>query len=353
MSARPILIPLVSLSLLATHAAAQCVASAPNADPAKSPPPMVRGFNISGTGNNVIPDARTWGINVVRLQVFPINRAQRWHKPLWEAWSMVLDTLEAGVKIAKANDIKVVVDLHEAPIDGVQGNTAFWQNPELAKNFCRAWADIARRLLPYRSTIWGYDIYNEPLDRAQLPRAPKEWVPIAEQIIRTIRSIDRETWIVFEAGPGYTFNGLETLKPLSDRRVVYSGHVYDPLDFTSQGTGGTRPTTRYRDRSVLEHALDVPARFQAKHRVPIFVGEFSVVRWAPHDDAIRWLKDAIDIFEKHHWSWAYHIFRDYTGWSLENDDTWWKAGDPDPVRVTTRTDRGTVIKEALARNHAR
>jgi aryl-phospho-beta-D-glucosidase BglC (GH1 family) len=352
MKARALIPLLVALPWLATPLAAQCVDKASDAEPAKEPPPMVRGFNISGIANNTIPDAKAWGINVVRLQIFPINRAARWHKPMWDAWPIVLDTLVEGVKIAAANDIKVVVDLHEAPIEGVEGS-AMWHSPDLAKNFCRAWADIARRLLPYRSTIWGYDLYNEPLDRAQLPRAPKEWAPLAEQIIRTIRSIDRETWIVFESGPGYTFNGLADLKPLSDRRVVYSGHVYDPFAFVNQGTSGTKQVIYYRDKSLLERALEIPIRFQDKHHVPIFVGEFSVVRWAPHDDAVRWLKDAIDIFEQHHWSWAYHIFRDYTAWSLEDDDTWWKPGDPSPARATTMTDRGKVVKEALARNHAR
>lgn len=339
----------------------QCVANAPNAEPAQSQPDVVRGFNVSATRDSIIPDAKKWGINVIRLQIFPINRAQRWHKTVWEAWPIVLDTLEEGVKLAAKNGIKVVVDLHEAPIDGIKDGSALWHHPDLAKSFCRAWADIARRMLPYRSTIWGYDLYNEPLDTKQLPRAPKEWAPLAEQIIHTIRSIDRETWIVFESGPGYTFNGLAQLRPFSDHRMIYSGHVYDPLDFTSQGTGGgagIAGSIRYgggqrRNRVILEHALQTPERFQDQYHVPIFVGEFSVIRWAPREDAVNWLRDAIAIFEEHHWSWAYHTFRDYTGWSLENDETPWKPGDPDPKAVTYLTDRGRVIKEGLAKNHTR
>jgi endoglucanase len=363
---------ITALLLSAAPLGAQCVTSAPNALPVVHWPGMVRGFNLTSTANHNIEDASKWGINLIRLQIFPRNRAQRWHKSLWDAWPMVLDTLEAGVKDAAAHHLYVVVDLHEPPVEGPQeGTPELWHDPDLAKSFCRAWADIARRLLPYRHSIYGYDLYNEPLDRSQQPRAPKEWAPIAQQIIQTIRSIDRETWIVFESGPGYTFNGLTDLKPFSDHRVIYSGHVYDPLDFTSQGTGGAKPpgTVHYRsrlaqpasqrggggssdDRAVLQRVLSVPDRFQGKYHVPIFVGEFAVTRWAPHDEAVGWLRDAINLFEQHHWSWAYHVFREYNGWSLEDDDSPWKPGDPEPKPVNYTTDRAKVVKDGFALNRA-
>jgi aryl-phospho-beta-D-glucosidase BglC (GH1 family) len=354
------------IALSATPLAAQkaepagCATQAPGAVRPTSPPPLVRGFNISGIGQNQIPDAHKWGVNAIRLQIFPRNRAMQWHKSLWEAWPIVLDTLVVAVKQAAANHMKVIVDLHEPPIPDVrEGQPELWNHPDLAQSFCRAWADIARRLLPYRSTIWGYDLYNEPYDRSQLPRAPRQWRSLAVQIISTIRTIDRETWIVYEPGPGGTFGGLEGLQPLPDSRVVYSAHIYDPVDFTAQGAAGHPSAGAVHYGKInsgqqwtvaaIDRAVTPAVRFQARHHVPIFIGEFSVDRWAPHEDAVRWLNDAIDVFERHRWSWAYHIFRDWNGWSLEHDD----SPEPDPKPVSYLTDRGKVIKEGLARNRGR
>ena len=53
--------------------------------------------------------------------------------------------------------------------------------------------------------------------------------------------------------------------------------------------------------------------FQKKYGVKIFVGEFSVIRWAP--GAAQWLSDVIEIFEKHHFSWTYHCYGYWNGWN--------------------------------------
>jgi endoglucanase len=354
--------------ILATLLAMQVAGCAPDGPPAEKPngePEIVRGFNISVPGGNTLPDARTWGINVVRLQIFPQYRAKQWHMALWDAWPRVLDTVETALKVARENHIKVIVDLHEAPVEGLRTDRAeFWNSPDLAKNFCRAWTDLVTRLAPYREDIWGYDLYNEPLDWSQMPNAPRQWRGIAEQIIRTIRRLDRTTWVIYEPGPGSQFYSISKLEPLSDRRVVYSGHFYYPDQFTAQGTGAKPPFTpnvHYPgfanaanwNKAVLEKAAEPLVKFQEQHHVPIYIGEFSVIRWAPHDDAIHWLNDVLSIFEAHKWSWTYQTFRDWNGWSLENDEKPPTAEQPDPPKVNYLTDRGKVIKEALAKNHTR
>ena len=83
----------------------------------------------------------------------------------------------------------------------------------------------------------------------------------------------------------------------------------------------------------------------------MYLGEFSVVRWAPHNSAVRYLGDVVDFCEKNGWSWSYHAFREFHGWSLEHSDTLdWIQGMPDPPRPFALTDRARLILEALTRN---
>lgn len=340
-------------------------------------PPVVRGFQVS----EIMPeesesktfqnysDARAWGANVIRLQMRPMEYARGVKKDFWSAWPLFLDSLEKDVRLAQKAGLKVVPVFMEGPGIGAFGATDFWQDPGLTVGYQRMWRDVAERLLPYHDVIWGYDMVNEPLDRHQLPNPPREWRPLAISIMQAIRSVDQRTWLIYEVGPGTYFSGFQNLTPLPDPRVIYSAHFYYPLDFTHQGIVTLKGTplaeaiksvnfhypgvgeSGYYDKSKLESLLEPADAFQRKWHVPIYVGEFSVVRWAPKADAVRWLQDVVDIMEERGWSWTYHAFRESNLWSLEHDESYWVEGMPGhPMLAPTDTDRAKVIKRALSRN---
>ena len=89
--------------------------------------------------------------------------------------------------------------------------------------------------------------------------------------------------------------------------------------------------------------------FQKKYHVPIFVGEFSVISWAPVQSAVAYLKDLTDVFQKYGWSWTYHAFREYQGWSLEYEDGYMPFKGKFK-KAKTETARAKVIKAGLAKN---
>jgi aryl-phospho-beta-D-glucosidase BglC (GH1 family) len=317
-----------------------------------SPPPVVRGF-VSGTiDSTTFRDMRAWGATVVRLQV----------RPTEQGW---LDQVEAEVRAAGAAGLRVVVDMHSAPVAGVAGDgPGLWDGHDLEPSLIRAWTDVARRLKPYGPTVWGYDVLNEPLDRSQLPDAPRQWRPLAIKVIAAIRAIDPTVWVIYEPGPGSLPTGFEGLTPLPDQRVIYSLHLYEPDKFTKQGfdaaeAGDRRGATavhypgwiglHHWDRARLEAVVAPAVAFQRRWHVPIYVGEFSVVRWAPEPDAARWLEDAISVFESHGWSWTYHAFREHNAWSLEDDDRLWVRGDSEPRSAATLSERARVVKAGLQR----
>jgi endoglucanase len=315
-------------------------------------PPVVRGF-VSGTiDSTTFRDMRAWGATVVRLQVRPVG-------PRW------VDDVETNVRAAGAAGLKVIVDMHSAPVPGVNGeSSALWDGAALEPSLIRAWTEMARRLKPYDSVVWGYDLLNEPLDRRQLPRAPRQWRPLAVKVIAAIRAVDPGVWIIYEPGPGSLANGFDGLTPLPDSRVIYSLHIYEPDEFTKQGfdaaEAGNRDgrtvvhypgRIRFRawNRARLEEVVEPAVAFQQRWHVPIYVGEFSVVRWAPEPDAARWLRDVIAICEAHGWSWTYHAFREHNAWSLEDDDRFWVRGDSEPRPAAVLGARAAVVRSALQR----
>ena len=334
-------------------------------------PLIVRGFQMPETfSQKDCDDARAWGANVIRMQMFPARYATKWNKDFWDAWPSFLDQVEKQIKYAKQAGLKVALELHQPPFQGVANfeQADFWKRKDLEGTFCQVWSEIAKRLLPYKDVIWGYDLLNEPLDRSQLPGVTLQWQPLAIKIIQAIRKVDPDTWIIFEPGPGSLFSGFKGLSPLPDLHIIYSAHFYNPQDFTHQGVFNTAGTDLEHameqinidypsvingvpwDKQRLEGVLRDADLFQARWKVPVYVGEFSVIRWAPKDAGVRWLQDVVDLFESRGWSWTYHAFREWHGWSLEHDEKFWMEGMTYPQAVTYETERAKVIRPVLLKN---
>src|SRR5690606_10548264 len=112
--------------------------------------------------------------------------------------------------------------------------------------------------------------------------------------------------IIFEPGPLGGWANLDVYEPLDVPGVVYSVHLYEPMQFTHQGVvdglpvGPTYPgeiNGKQWDQEALRRAIDPVRQFQLDYGVPIFIGEFGAARWAPGDSTERYLSDCIDIFE--------------------------------------------------------
>lgn len=318
-----------------------------------------------------------WGANVARLSIWPplqwkkIAQDDFWNKGL----PVILDFLEENAIQARKAGVKLVIDCHfPPPVDGKlidHGTNRFWSNPKTTAAMCRLWKAIAERLLPYKDSIFGYDLFNEPLDWGQLPYEPREWRDMAIAIIKTIRGVDKDTWIIYEPGPGGLLRGFEKLTPLPDKRVIYSPHFYFPHEFCAQGVTAIEGTDLPKimaatnihypgvvkgslwNKSKLESVLAPIDEFQKKWNVPIYIGEFSVIRWAPKADAVQWLTDIIDLFEERGWSWSYHAFRENSCWSLEHDEKYRVKGAPAPKMTDYETERAKLILKYFKRNNSK
>ncbi len=102
---------------------------------------------------------------------------------------------------------------------------------------------------------------------------------------------------------------------------------------------------RHWDKTAIRQALEPARRFEQDYHVPIYIGEFSAIRWAPGSSARDWLRDVIDVMEEYHWDWAYHAYREWDGWSFEHG-----SDRNDHRRSPSLTDRGTLLKSYFARN---
>ena len=357
-------------------------------------PPTIRGFMVE-TAHRLheatIKDMSTWGANAMRLQLHPATYAQKVaKKSLKASLPAYLNIVDQKLRIAKNLNLKVVLDLHEPPIY-VNGKVptlddhnkkGFWaSHPEMKDSLIWFWTEMATHFKKdeFKDVIWGYDLFNEPSTGGR--HAVQEWLNMVPDIIAAIRKVDTNVWVVFQPGLVTETFAKEKEKIIQkDKRVVYSLHFYCPETFAGQGImyenefsskkfktheeavahflreypGNSKnhwwEGEKYQNKETLEAELKPLTDFAKEYKVPVLIGEFSVITWAPVQSALNWFKDVIDIFEANHFSWCFHAFREWQGWSLESPEgpnAFWFSGEGSPAPSATETQRAKYFKSVF------
>lgn len=322
----------IALSVMGT------LRSRPTSQPALLPPekldrrtdlPRLRGVMYGPQGREEdIRKLAEWGANLIRWQFywhdgsFPEKRLDLARYDQWlEATMAEVDRL---LPLCEQLGIRVIIDLHTPPGATESRQSAVFQKAEYQQKFLQVWEKLA---LHYKDkpAIWGYDLLNEPAEGSVAPGL-LDWHALADRTAHRVREIDPLRAIIVEPGPYGGWGNLPFFEPIAVPGIVYSVHMYDPLAFTHQGVldgypvgveypGMVRGVMWNKDK--LREILAPVREYQKDYNVPIFVGEFSAIRWAPGDSAARYLRDCIEIFEEYGWDWAYHAFREWHGWNVE------------------------------------
>lgn len=279
-----------------------------------------------------IAELGQWGANIARLQLHIVDpqAADNITLTQYQDWiNTQIVQIDALLPHFAAAGIAVVLDLHTPP-----GRFSTRTGLPIHRMFHTRWAEssfidvwkVLARHYHGNSVIWGFDILNEPATGGTQYAA--KWQSIAKRTASAIYSIDRTRRIIVE--PPYGDPGwMKQLKKLRTRNVTYSIHMYAPFEFTHQDLYGMPPNInfpgfingRYWDVAALRAVLKPVMDFQRINRVPIYVGEFSAVCYAPNNSAFNYLSAIIQVFEENGWNWTYHAFREWEGWSVEHEGT--------------------------------
>jgi endoglucanase len=319
----------------------------------------LRGFSLSELPESgVTPyteadfrDLAATGANVVRVAIVlrKCSGCERYDEPE-AALRYVEQILAHGQQLG----FRVIVVLHPTP--GFS-QSDYWESPSLQADIVRHWGRIAARLKD-QPALQAYDLVNEPLvpASARVRDAQAAWQALAAAAAREVRGVDPHTPVMIEPTPWGLPGSFGGTQALAMPGLVYSFHMYAPHEFSHQGLPGYDEARAYPghgwDKTRLAVAMQAARRFAQVNRVPMFVGEFSCVRWAPQGSCPRWLADAVALFEAEGWGWAYHCWRCYQGWDAEVPAGLPQAQRSGRLPEHRRADNPTVLllREAMSRN---
>jgi hypothetical protein len=290
-------------------------------------PDAVTGF----VGASDFRRIRALGFAHVRLPVDPERLFDERHPSRVEG--PYLDALDRAVDSILAADLAVIVDVHAH--DGAPFKTRLATDDAHVRRVAQFWEALARHL----ATRDPERVFLEVMNESEVHDRGR-WDDVQATLLAAMRrGAPKHTLIATGARWGRA-KDLARLEPVADRNVVYDFHFYEPYEFTHQGASWAVSSWKYlRDlpypSSVagVEPALDrIPSararvvalrygseewdadrvgeridevkRWASAHGVRVICGEFGVLRTAPGDDRVAWLRDVRTELERAGFAWS-------------------------------------------------
>lgn len=258
-----------------------------------------------------------------------------------------LATLRRVLDDAHAAGLKVVLTPLSLPgsrwiqQNGNQFDDRLWNDKRYWQQSAAFWRDLAIELEGHPG-IAAYNLINEPVPErkggleehadaatqgawyAKARGTTRDLPAFYESLISAVRAVDAKTPIMLDGGFYAAADGWSYWpRALSDARLLYAHHMYEPWNATS--TPNMKRKVQYRypgvaplgsrdvswDAARIEAYLQQPIDWARKHGVPLnrlVAAEFGCIRtWV---DCPRYLDDVLTALEQDGLHWAFYSFRE-------------------------------------------
>ncbi len=252
-----------------------------------------------------------WGFDFVRL---PMSY-WCWSQPDPSRWldmdEGVLGQIDDAVAMGRSRGIHVNLNLHRAPgycVNPPSEPLDIWTDEQALEAAASHWGRFAQRYRGIPSTELSFDLLNEP---AVIPL--EQYLSVHRRLIAAIRDEDADRLIVAD---GLRW-GREPVPELVSDGVAQSTRGYDPMrishhraswiDGSDQWPTPTWPLdegdARW-DRDRLHQECIVPWQRLEALGSGVHVGEWGCFNRTPHDVALRWMEDWLQLWREAGWGWA-------------------------------------------------
>jgi endoglucanase len=250
-----------------------------------------------------------WGFDFVRL---PCSY-HCWSSP--DDWLNIDDNklkdIDQAIEFGQRYGIHVNINFHRAPgycVNPPAEPKDLWTDQSALDATAFHWRHFATRYKDLPSTLVSFDLLNEP---ARTEEA--NYVRIARYLIEAIRSVDPTRLIVAD---GHRW-GNDPVHGLADMNVAQSTRGYQPMhishykatwiagsDKWAVPTWPLKTGNQVWDKERLRRERIEPWQALEKKGVGIHVGEWGAFMHTPHDVALAWMADNLDLWKEAGWGWA-------------------------------------------------
>ncbi|HUQ67012.1 MAG TPA: cellulase family glycosylhydrolase [Flavitalea sp.] len=251
-----------------------------------------------------------------------------------------LSYVESAVQKAIDHGLAVTLNYHPASNDFEKTLPSSTVNQNKLAEY---WKAVANHFKHYATTRMFFEVYNEPhvASDGTVAYAKTWWTAVQLKLVKAIRSVAPEHFII-TGGEGWnSIDGLLLLVPYKQNNIVYNFHYYDPFTFTHQGASWagelmsrlrnipypstpenvapiTDTTTDQEvvdlvswygqerwNKSKLETGIKRVANWAASNNAAVICNEFgSYMEFAPRQGRLNLISDIRSLMEENNIGWA-------------------------------------------------
>jgi endoglucanase len=286
--------------------------------------PRWRGFNLlekftAGRNNSAYKESdfewiAEWGFDFVRLPMSYLC----WGSAVdpFKIDESKLTDIDKAVEMGKQHKIHVNLNFHRAPgycVNPPKEALDLWTDSKALDACAKHWAFFSARYKGIPSTQLSFDLLNEPSD---LPEA--QYAKVVRRLVADIRAADPQRLVIAD---GLKW-GNSPVMSLADLGIGQSTRGYAPMQISHYKATWINGSDKYAiptwplklekdglwDKARLAKKLD-PWKALAAKGVGIHVGEWGPYQYTPHDVALAWMKDNLDLWKEAGWGWSMWNFK--------------------------------------------
>lgn len=236
------------------------------------------------------------------------------------------------VELCGKYNLNLILDLHKTAgyFFDDPTNCSFFESKPLQDRFIKLWMEFSQRYGSYHNRV-AFELLNEVVQ----PNVSNKWNEIIRDTVSAIRTVAPETYILIG---GIYYNDISSLKLLDmpyDSKIVYNFHFYGPKVFTHQAASwmkqlpsdfhipypydvnayksatksflpGESDLIIFEDKRLdevnslyFELMFEEAIAISEERNVPLYCGEYGVIKNADINSTLNWYRDIHQIFEKY------------------------------------------------------
>lgn len=259
-----------------------------------------------------------WGFNFVRLPCsywFWANaEPSRW---LDINDDVIARTLDVAIAMGRSRRIHVNVCLHRAPgycVGAPAEALSIWSDEAALEAAAYHWTHLARRYRGIPSADLSFNLLNEPPDTISV----EQYLRVHRRLLAAVRDVDSNRLVIVD---GMNF-AMEPVPELGEKGVAVSMHAYNPFELSHYRAPwypgaqsfpvptwplriehGPDDDVEFWDRDRVRQEAEPFAEMQGRY-VGVHIGEWGVFQYTPHDVALRFMSDHLELWRATGWGWA-------------------------------------------------
>jgi endoglucanase len=236
-----------------------------------------------------------------------------WSKP--DSWfeqdETVLKEIDDAVSLGNRYNIHVNLNLHRIPgycVNPPEEPLNLWKDEKALAAATFHWQKFAKRYKKISSKKLSFDLINEPAKVDE-----ESYVRVVTRIAEAIRAEDPKRLIIID-GLQWGTKPVFSAKTL---KVGQSTRGYGPMQVSHYKASwvkmdwNTPPAWPLNagesgewNKERLKQEVFEPWKKLMKEGVGIHVGEWGAFNHTPHDVALAWMKDNLEIWKENGWGWS-------------------------------------------------